>query len=198
MDNIVKRLRLWQHGKYTIDPPYADKAIFYESDCGEAADEIERLQAGWESVLRREEEQNEQIQGLRAERDALKEAIDTEAMLTEAVSPMSDTRSATTVIREVISYHQRLDRAERDALKLAVEQNLRVQSIQAGALRRLHAERDALRKDAERYRLVSRLELGVEGFAICEWLNTGGWFRTGRLMPQEIDATLDAALAKGK
>jgi len=64
-------------------------------------------------------------------------------------------------------------------------------------IKRLRAECDALRKDAERYRLVSRLELGAKGFAICEWVNTGGWFRTGKLMPQEIDATLDAALTKG-
>ena len=30
MSDLVKRLRAWQHGLYKIDPPNADKAIFYE------------------------------------------------------------------------------------------------------------------------------------------------------------------------
>ena len=45
MTDIVERLRHWQRGEYTIDPPGANKAIFYEGDCGEAADEIVKLRA---------------------------------------------------------------------------------------------------------------------------------------------------------
>ena len=51
MTDIVKRLRLWQHGKYKIHPPHMDKAIFYEGDCGEAADLIEKLWAERDALL---------------------------------------------------------------------------------------------------------------------------------------------------
>ena len=79
MSDIVERLRVWSTGGYKIDPPYMDKAIFYEGDCKEAADEIERLRA----------ELKYEIERLRAERDALLKLVERAAQWGDDVGEFS-------------------------------------------------------------------------------------------------------------
>lgn len=60
--------------------------------------------------------------------------------------------------------------------------------VAAAELRRLHAEAESLRTDAERYRW---LRDKADSITVCNYTSDGEWIP---LHPQNIDSTIDAAM----